>query len=226
MMQSNKNPAAKAGILREMRRLAATIPGDRNGEAFKGIKLLVEKIFDPKRPSYELGFGDLTHACCNQRIFGGIPKTEQKAYFGLIDRIRMAMIGFGYREDIATYQEHLACGSTKCGEHMKLYENKPYTPLGILNGELTIEETRRARILEVRRGAMCCRYSMKGAMIHVAYEPLDNQGNTIRDPRVFDMGKLPAAYADFKAGRISFERLLVMCTLPAPTAPDFPFRRA
>ena len=63
-------------------------------------------------------------------------------------------------------------------------------------------------------------------MIHVAYEPLDNQGNTIRDPRVFDMGKLPAAYAEFKANRISFEQLLDKCTLPVPTAPAFPYRRA
>ncbi len=219
-MALNPNPAVKADILRELRRIAGTVETRKGKREFGRVSLLVEKIFDPKTPSYQLSIMGMASEFIKHGFH--VPGTEMGAYSGLIVRLQQVLIGLGYREDISTYQEHTALGSTTGN-----YAKTPYTPIGVLEGKLTIEDARQARILEVTTAVFAANYGLNGGVgyTHVSLEQLDDAGNSVRDPRPVDVGKLPAAYRAFRAGHMTFGQMLDACAIPAQRAPDFPFRR-
>ncbi len=95
-------------------------------------------------------------------------------------------IGRNTRGIAATYtpQEHLSMGSTGC-EDME-----PYKPLGVQEKEMTIEEADYIRrVLGFYRIQMTGKYFglnvLKGPY-RISLEPLDENGNTVRDPRPID----------------------------------------
>lgn len=204
-------------IISEVRRIA-----QKSGSAvsFQGVGALVEKIFDPKTPTYKISTGmTLVDA-----LFGGglvqlIPADEKNSYKEILDALIAVLENRGYREgpDIRSFQEHRLIGSTMSAK----YAERPYTPIGILDGKLNLKEVQRARELAVGHSAHGDYYGLEeGTMAQVALEPLNDNEETIRDPRLLDMAKLDAALAT-----LPFAQALDAATIIAQRSANFPFRR-
>ena len=207
----------KEPIIAEVRRIAQKSGSPRE---FGGVEALVDKIFDPKTPTYEISTG----ATLADALFGGglvqlLPADEKSTYMELLKSLAAVLEERGYREgsEIASFQEHRLVGSSLPAK----YAEMPYVPIGILDGKLTVEETRRARELAVMRSAHGRYYGLEeGTMAQVALEPLNDNKETIRDPRLLDMAKLDAALAT-----LPFMQALDAATIIAQRSADFPFRR-
>ena len=207
----------KDAIISEVRRIAK-----KSGSAteFEGVEALVDKIFDSKTPTYRISTG----ATLVNALFGGglvqlLPEDEKSTYTELLKSLVAVLEERGYREgpDIASFQEHRLIGSTQSVKHTET----PYVPIGILDGKLNVQETRKARELAVMRSVFASYYSLEeGTMVQVVLEPLNGNGETIRDPRILDMAKLDAALAT-----LPFAEALDTATIIAQRSADFPFRR-
>ena len=103
------------------------------------------------------------------------------------------MIEQGYRVDYHTWQEHRLIGSTVS----KNFAEEPHKPLGILRGNLTIEEAQTARRLATFSSAIG-RYFYLDGFVAISLEQLNVDGNTVRDPQVLDDKLNPIAtnYSD------------------------------
>lgn len=103
------------------------------------------------------------------------------------DKLIEVMVERGYRQDILTHQEHLLGGSSGSGlGHGTLNPHEhPYTVGGILSGDITVEEARIARALEKYGGGIGKQWGLDG-WVTVLLSPIDDQGNTIGEPRVVD----------------------------------------
>jgi len=187
-------------VLEEFRKL---FEGVDNEEVRQAV-LYVESCYDPNTPSHNISrIGAMTSIMNLHTYF-----PDRNAFFKkaepLIERVMEHLADLGYREDISTYQEHKLVGSTQWRE----YSKNPHKPIGVMKGDLTVEEANRARGLERFQGALRYYFGIEEDidkfLVNISLEPLDADGNTVRDPRVLD------------------DRLE-----PVPTSyiPDFPYRR-
>ena len=105
----------------------------------------------------------------------------------------------GYRTNYLTPQEQRLKGIPYCS----INNTQPHTPLGIVNGTLSINETKTARKLakiEFVEG----KYFNKNNSTMIYLEPLDETGKTIKDPQMLDNS---------------------LNIIPTTYRPDFPFLR-
>lgn len=210
--------ADKSAIKAELRRIASKT---RAPEVFQEVETMIDRIFDPETPTYALKISAVTSIF----LFGGrlilVPPEKQEAYQRLEECLAGILLSRGYRDGggIYTYQEHCLMGSTEWEGHAQ----NPYTPIGILDGKLAIEETRVARRLAVIFSSVDSVYSVhsiKSRLVTASLEPLDDAGVTIRDPRLLDRARLDAALRT-----LSYAQALDACAIPAQRSMDFPFRR-
>ncbi len=164
----------------------------------------VNKCLDPNTPSHEISLEGLVNEVV-KRLFrcGCYEKFE-----GVVKEVENHLRYLGYREkgDILTYQEHvLACSTPGGSINKKLLENNRFKPAGLFKTQkLTIAEARKARKLLRVTKAYGKFFGKAETTVLVTLEPLDREGNTIRDPQLVDenLNPVETSYAE-----------------------DFPFRR-
>jgi hypothetical protein len=131
-----------------------------------------------------------------------IPEDKQGAYEALLNQAQQVLRDRGYRSDIFTFQERCLLDLQPGGERAK----DPYKPLGVSDGKLSVEETKRAREL-AKCGSAQGRYFVldpEEVGVRISLEPLDEDGNTVRDPQLLDDNLNP---------------------IPTEYSPDFPYLR-
>lgn len=110
-----------------------------------------------------------------------IGEIDKDVYLSLKSDVLNHLESIGYRSNILTCQEHMTFGST-----MNKYKSRPYMPIGVLEGKLTIFEANRARQLE--RFFITSGYYFNSSDFNViaSLESLDDFGNTFRNPILLD----------------------------------------
>jgi hypothetical protein len=118
----------------------------------------------------------------------------------IMKKYRTALHEMGYRTDIQTVQEHKLMGS-KCR-----YDSNPYIPIGVMKGDLTIEEAIKARRLVKYQFAIKENYIIPqdissnlvvdDSCVRVRLEDLAEDGTTVFDPRLCnsDFEIIPTEY--------------------------------
>ncbi len=164
----------------------------------------VVKCFDPNTPSHEILLGEVYRITHRGELSHLIKREDQNRYEKLVEQVEQILIQRGYRyaDYYLTSQEHRILDSS--APHV--CEDEPYKSVGVTNGKLTVKEAKRARELARYTTASKRWFCMQkdGQLVKVSLEPLDENGNTIRDPQVLDdmLNPVPTQYSD-----------------------DFPFRR-
>lgn len=143
---------------------------------FIGLKEYLSLFFSGSLRPYDLSIDHL------RERFGSAEKhvagKEMHNYRSLRDAAVRMLERQGYRrlEDILTGQElRLECGTPDYPEH-------PYKPSGLVCGKLLPEEVSRARQLQRAFPVFGAFYSLAEDTVPASLEPLDHEGNTIRDP--------------------------------------------
>ncbi len=148
---------------------------------FLHIHNLIERIYDPKTPSYKLSLKEC-NGIGNLELYHLLDKNYQTVFDSILQSLSSILKSRGYRYDIHTAQEHKLFGSSEGAD-----AKNPYVPLGILSGSLTVQETQTARDLSIFSYSIG-RYYGDFANFMVAFylEPLDSNGQTLQDPRLIN----------------------------------------
>ncbi len=187
-------------IVREARKILSPLAGDTVGKAL----VYIESCFNPSTPSHDISLHGLYRA--GFTALREIPEGQQREEFErIIYKTEGALLERGYRENLQTWVEHKLCGSTV----FQGYQENPHTPIGILEGDLTVDEANRARALDKCQSAMDNFFGREkglAGLLVVTLEPLDAEGVTVRDPRIVDRETLELVETVYSS--------------------DFPYRRA
>jgi hypothetical protein len=165
-------------LLIEFKSLLSKAPGYMVYEIPEAINY-VSSIFDPSTPTEKLSFGDLW--VMGAKLVNSVPQEYKQKLDDTIDQLVSVLKDRGYRTNTYTYQEHELMGSTTWIG----YSKTPYRPIGITMGELTIPEANKARALEKCISAVAKHFCLSQDPM-VSLEPLDEEGNIIRNPQVLD----------------------------------------
>ena len=178
----------------------------------------IQSCFDPATPTYELSSHRVEEAVTRirDRLPSVLPIEAGTNVFSAQTYLqkRFAEMGFLPERLIRTIQEHKLIGSS-FDRHPEVYE-KPHRPNGLHTNELNLEEVKRARELQGRAFAFATYFEDPPESVFVedarnyvwvTLEPLDENGNTVRDPQLVAVveKKLVAVETKYK--------------------PNFPFRR-
>lgn len=184
-------------FLENLQQVLSIVDSPRKFEILEDIT----NALNPATPTHEINLQDV------QRVYfiaGELPERLQRGFHDelepLVNQVVSELKARGHRRDTLTYQEHQILGSTQ----KEKYAQDPYKPIGIIKRDLTIIEAQRARRLAVKTGALAHYFNKEMSFIAVSLEPLDSQGNTVRDPVLLDRDLL---------------------VIPTTYAKDFPFRR-
>ena len=174
-------------LLQELNDITATIRDDRRDEFVS----YVEMCLDPDTPSHQLGILELNNGFF---LYRSVPEEHRDRFEAIIGEVESRLRERGYRTNINTWQEHTLLGSTVSRE----YEKEPHKPIGIIEGELSIEEAQRARELAGRYRAFGNYFWLDRSLVSISLEPLDSDGNTVRDPCVLDdrLNPVATSYSD------------------------------
>ena len=175
-----------------------TILGKVSGKRAKEVLDYIANCLNPDAPSHLISRGGLLTTTL--ALWREIDPNDSQRYEELGKQVDKILEERGYRDNIYTWQEHKIIGSTVWIK----YSEEPHKPIGIIMGEFTVEEANRARQLAKRQSAFGQYFGLDD-LIKVSLEPLDENGNTVRDPRVLDDKLEP---------------------VPTQYSPDFPFKRA
>ena len=185
LMEHIGNPKARKQELLE-RLKSFSDPSDLikdKGKIFKlnEIRLLVEKIFDAKTLTFEINVGGSIWMPFFT-ITRLLEEEKQKGFENLRKDVEHLLLDVGYRENVSTWQEYALTGGAKWIEHPS------YASRGVLAGEITVAEAKKARELLIITEALSEYYGLedKGYSISVLYELLDDKGETARTPRPVD----------------------------------------
>ncbi len=149
------------------------------------VARLCEKYLSETTPTYELSIMgatvdpyNLIHSLKDKA--SGLPVIKRMA-----EGLTALLHEKGYRNNIETHQEQVLFGSSDSGLNPNANEF-PYTVGAILNGEITIEEARRARKLEhLKRNIIGVHWGIDG--LHCILLPeIDDNGLSVRDPILVD----------------------------------------
>ncbi len=190
---------------------------DKNCYNFKEAKKIVERLMDESTPAYH--FSNTTSwAMFNLNTLLSREKMDLiNALATATDEVLKAR---GFRDDIQTWQEHALLGSTVWIG----YKEKPYLPIGIFKGEVSIEEVKYARELELCFASHRHYYGVEDenlAVVKIVNEALDSAGNTIRDPRPVIKPK----FGKLLESGMDFEKAVEFATLIHKKSSDYPLRR-
>ena len=152
------------------------------------VAQLCEKYLSDTTPTYQLSIMGATTDPYNMMPFlkdraTGLPIIKQLAG-GLTSMLHER----GYRNNIETHQEHCLMGSSGSGLNPGA-GSFPYTVGAILNNEITVEEARKARKLEMWKGAVGSYWGVEHWLIgatRMLLPLIDDSGKTIQDPILFD----------------------------------------
>ena len=106
-------------------------------DGFREVEALIDRIFDPRTLTHELSITGIPQILTHSGRADLIVSAGQKdAYDALEERLVAILKERGYADDIRTFQEHRLLASTVS----MAYGDRPYTPIGILEGKLTLEQ--------------------------------------------------------------------------------------
>ena len=190
-------------------------------QVFQSVTTLVEKIFDTKTPTCELSLRLVYDTfVSNARVI--VPSDEGENYLAIMDAMKRILLSRGYRDalEILTMQEHRLMGSGHNG-----YGDDHYTPIALLKKTMNLEEVRKARGLAlVADEGFPDFFGLQGTdkqpYVHFSLMRLSDEGCTLGDPELVNVGKLIELY-----GAVPPEKLLELCTVTTSKTVDFPFRR-
>lgn len=200
---------------------------------FSSAEKMLSAIMNEETPTFELGktlpiieeslhFSDLKWL---------LPVEKRGEWEALGVAFANALQKRGYLSDalISSWQEHTLAGSTTSYE----YSEHPYKPLGVIHlmrklGQVGLREVGNAQASLARELAVFTvahhkYYGIRsgGKSLPVFLEPLGADGNTIRDPRAIDNGRLTEALK-----KHPLERAIEECLVPGTVkSVDFPNRR-
>ena len=177
----------------------ALLTKGRSPAEFERMKGMVDRLFDKRTLSFEIGLGNAV------TYLFDLPHREglRPEWLGLVKMINNVLIVRGYRYGEYTSQEHHIMGSTP----PDVCAASPYVPTGIVFGELKLEEAREARRLTAIFHACHDAYkTLKGVDYFAALEPLDDSGKTTRDPRLVDVKIFSNALREGVPLEIAYER--------------------
>jgi hypothetical protein len=204
---------------------------------FQAAEKLIAAIFSEETPTFELA--DVMRLAGGAICFGDLgallPDGRSDAWDEMSLALEAVLLQRGYRPvpSISTLQEY----KLNCGAALPAHPAQPYMPLGLVNHgadgslgaasqqlELGPEEAGLARELCVFTGAYGKHYgsSANGGTLHIFLEPLDGDGNTIRDPRPIDTAHLGRRLTQFP-----LEEAIEKCCLinGVVKSGDFPYKR-
>lgn len=151
-------------------------------EDFVRLQNLVGRIFDKKTPTFAISLKQ-TDALAFLSFYKAMSSFHPPSV-GNLDMLFKGLSGVllqrGYRLNILTTQEHALSGSSKFDAYQF------YIPLGLLQGKMTLDETRKARELQLFSGALAAYYPslpVEDFYLTVRLETLGSDGRTLRDPR-------------------------------------------
>ncbi len=149
---------------------------------FYQAKQLIDKIFDKQTLTFEVSIGAASNLYF---LVNAVPDTKRDDWKPFCDGIIGLLHDIGYRQDISTQQEHRLVPST-------IWEGyTPHVPTGILEGNLSVGDARKARELELMVFVDSKQYGLPNeTRIPILLEPLNDEGKTVRDPRPIDGKKL------------------------------------
>ena len=210
----------------EIRRKFHKLIGSQDRALFDRMDVLIEKL-SSATPSYRMEYG---RAAMVVLKLGDLTRDRQEEWLSLAADIEAVLYARGYRSkgDIMTAQEHKLIGSSHAGVNDTRTDRMRYTPLGILTGNLSIDEVRRARELS----AVIDNYPfnayfvagnngtrpMKGML---SLEPLDGNSMTMHDPRPIDKEK----FEDNFWSRKKLVEVFSLAEIQMEKMVDFPFAR-
>jgi len=202
-------------------------------EGFEAARKLMAAVFSDETPTFELSSNLCLprHAIHFDDLKALLPASLQEIWSQVSIALDRVLHERGYRSVAATstYQEHQLNGSSVYTE----YSRQPYKPLGLVNSEtgykregaisFGIEEVRLARSLCVFTAAHYAYYGLPddGARLPVSLEPLNDEGNTLSDPRALDKVHLGELLKQF-----SLKEAIDRCVVPAVKRADFPNQRS
>lgn len=177
--------------LETLSRIAGKVKGPDAAKALAGARGLIESIFDPRTPSFRLGFRELrSNLIVAGSIWSHIPQDDRPALTELHDELVSILHTRGYRKlsHILTLQEDLLRGASHPGEGI----TTEHVPLGILGGDITPEEARKARELQGCVNTLFSYHDLPDdsplivdeVWLPVSLEPLNSNNETERDPQV------------------------------------------
>ncbi len=185
---------------------------------FEEVKKCVERIFEPKVLTFEIGREEAIYL---YRQFRSITAPKKEEWNALTEEILAFLHLLGYRDEIRSHQEYTLMGATRASG----FKLTPYAPLSLANGKITLEEAKVARTLLVISHSFPIFYNLpKDGMkeLTVTLEPLDPNGNAEKDPRVLDIAKLTSLLKDGVDVREAIEE----CVVPnLVKSADYPYRR-
>ena len=192
---------------------------------FACLSGLVECIFNSKTPSYALHLEQASIGAYLQ--FGRLlPEASLPQFESFLGGLRGVLLKKGYRWSslIITTQEHELIGSTT--------DDTPdvYVPIGLLRGELTLDEVKKARNLRLYLTPLALYYLLDDhTSVTALLEKLGPDGRTMQDPRLIH------PYYTLHAGEIfssrKYEKLvefgsqLKLDGLPHQKSDDYPYPR-
>ncbi len=149
------------------------------------VAQLCERYLSENTPTNDLSIMEATVDPYNLLPYlkdgeSGLPLIRQ-----LAEGLTSLLYERGYRGSIKTHQEHRLIGSSGSGTNTN--ENEfPYTVVGILTNQISVEEARKARELEwIKGGAVGTHWGIDG--IHNFLLPeIDDKGVTVKDPVLVD----------------------------------------
>jgi hypothetical protein len=152
------------------------------------------KLSDPKIPSHELHYRDLI-----QVLYLGakMNDSDNAEFVALLTDVGKHMESVGYRQDILNLSEHMLRKSSLHGDNM---EDTPFLVRGVVHSQLKPAEANYARQLEkyfITYGEF---FNVKEKHVMASLEPLDEQGYTLRNPRLVkivnnEVQTLPTTYS-------------------------------
>ncbi len=155
-----------------------------------------------------------------------LPAEKQVLLIGVCETLDSAIYERGFRGGIESQQEQELMGSSG------FVSDEPYKPLRIIQAKLQkkkipfaklLAEARQARELEVFTAVELEHYGLEdnGRMLPIFFEPLDEKGDTVRDPRAIDTHNLGNLLK-----RYPLDEAIEKCLIPnVVKSPDYPHRR-
>lgn len=200
-------------------------------DGFQAAQKRMLQILNEETPTFEVSSGTHLHTIDFNDLAAVLPPDRQSMWIDIGNALKQIIQARGYRASsiISTPQDHALGGSTIWIG----YFEQPYKPLGIMHtemgekgkdlGQLGVEETRLARELDVFTAVHHKYYGLQtdGKQLPIFFEPLDEKGNTVRDPRAIDTVRLGEFLKEYPL-EDAIEKCLIQNVVKSS---DFPNRR-
>ncbi len=223
---------ARVGILEYWQFIKQRLPGKGSKKFAKSLDTLVAGLLNEETPAWNFRYNT------GSRIFEGyelvVLPDAHGACGAMISLINNLLHERGYRPDILAHSEHVLIGSsepvpitlpseiTEPGQVKKVLElngkaamagkifKNPDTPVGILRGDITLQEANVARELVVFEYCVM-RSPCPGARRAFLLGPLDGGGRLIREPQQIFVSKF------FRLlGTVPFDEAIHQSIVPEP----------